>query len=96
MRISVPRRLSRGRSTYEARAHNVTTLQHRPSRVPLDRDADTITLIYELLDAHKDTAEIAQDLCDDPQWAAHLDYLRALQRSGREMLARMPDREARR
>jgi hypothetical protein len=54
------------------------------------RDTDTITLIYELLDAHQDTAEIAQDLCDDPEWAAHLEYLRALQRTGREMLARMP------
>jgi hypothetical protein len=54
------------------------------------RDTDTITLIYELLDAHQDTAEIAQALCDDPKWAAHLDYLRALQRTGREMLARMP------
>jgi hypothetical protein len=52
--------------------------------------ADTITLIYELLDAHRDTAEIAQDLSDDPEWAAHLEYLRALQRIGREMLARMP------
>ena len=72
MRIRVPRRLTRARST--ATPH----------------DADTITLIYELLDAHQDTAEIAQDLCDDPEWAAHLDYLRALQRVGREMLARMP------
>jgi hypothetical protein len=57
------------------------------------READTITLIYELLDAHQDTADIAEDLCDDPEWAAHLDYLRALQRTGREMLARMPARE---
>jgi len=88
MRIPVPRRLSHGRSSSGVRAHNVTTLRHAPSRVPLDGDADTITLIYELLDAHRDTAEIAQDLCDDPEWAAHLDYLRALQRTGRELLAR--------
>jgi hypothetical protein len=72
MRIRVPRRLNRARSTADS------------------READTITLIYELLDAHQDTADIAQDLCDDPEWAAHLDYLRALQRIGREMLARMP------
>jgi hypothetical protein len=57
---------------------------------PLVRDADAITLIYELLDAHQDTAEIAEHLCDEPVWAAHLDYLRALQRTGRELLARMP------
>jgi hypothetical protein len=62
----------------------------RARSTSLARDANTITLIYELLDAHQDTAEIAQDLCDDPEWAAHLDYLRALQRTGREMLARMP------
>jgi uncharacterized Zn finger protein len=63
------------------------------ARSPSDARADTITLIYELLDAHQDTADIAQDLCDDPEWAAHLDYLRALQRRVREMLARMPAHE---
>jgi hypothetical protein len=65
-------------------------LSQRARSTPKLRDTDTVTLIYELLDAHQDTAEIAQDLCDDPEWAAHLDYLRALQRTGREMLARMP------
>jgi hypothetical protein len=44
------------------------------------------TLSYELLDAHGDTIELATDLPAD-QWRAHLDYLRALQRSGRELLA---------
>jgi hypothetical protein len=29
----------------------------------------------------------------DPSWAAHLDYLRALQRKGREMLARAAPEE---
>jgi hypothetical protein len=59
-------------------------------------EAETITLIYELLDAHQDTAEMAERLCEDPMWGAHLDYLRALQRIGREMLARMPaDEDAR-
>ena len=45
-------------------------------------------LAYELLDAHADTAQLADGLPDDPSWAAHLDYLRALQRTGREILAR--------
>src|SRR3954467_5991330 len=45
-------------------------------------------LAYELLDAHTDPAQLADGLAYDPSWAAHLDYLRALQRKGREMLAR--------
>jgi hypothetical protein len=51
---------------------------------------DPTALIYELLDAHYDTAELAEGLEYDEAWAAHLDYLRALQRKGREALARMP------
>ena len=46
-------------------------------------------LVYELLDAHVDTIGLAQDSPDDLRWAAHLDYLRDLQRVGREALARM-------
>jgi hypothetical protein len=46
-------------------------------------------LVYELLDAHDDTAQMASDLESDPLWQAHLDYLRALQRKGRETLAHM-------
>jgi hypothetical protein len=44
-------------------------------------------LVYELLDAHDDTARIAtgQDL--DVRWQAHLSYLRDLQRVARELLA---------
>ena len=45
-------------------------------------------LVYELLDAHVDTMRMAHDLDDYPAWAAHLDYLRDLQRVGREALAR--------
>jgi hypothetical protein len=56
------------------------------------RDADAAAtlaaLAYELLDAHADTAQLADGLAYDLSWAAHLDYLRALQRKGREMLAR--------
>jgi hypothetical protein len=44
-------------------------------------------LVYELLDAHVDTMRMARDLDGDPAWAAHLDYLRDLQRVGREALA---------
>ncbi len=44
-------------------------------------------LVYELLDAHVDTIRMAHDLDGDPAWAAHLDYLRDLQRVAREALA---------
>jgi hypothetical protein len=45
-------------------------------------------LLYELLDAHIDTIKLADSLEHDRYWAAHLDYLRDLQRVGRETLAR--------
>jgi hypothetical protein len=48
-----------------------------------------ISLIYELLDAHDDTARLASDLQADPGWRSHLDYLRDLQRVGRELVARL-------
>jgi hypothetical protein len=44
-------------------------------------------LVYELLDAHCDTARLASGMDASGGWDAHLDYLRALQRKGREMLA---------
>ncbi len=47
-------------------------------------------LVYELLDAHADTIGLARGLDADPDWGAHLDYLRDLQRIGREALARVP------
>lgn len=43
--------------------------------------------VYELLDAHDDTARIAHEHDVEVMWEAHLDYLRALQRKGRELLA---------
>jgi hypothetical protein len=46
-----------------------------------------ITLIYELLDAHQDTVRLADADACAMEWQAHLDYLRALQRAGREVLA---------
>ncbi len=51
-------------------------------------------LLYELLDAHLDTMRLAGQLEDDPAWAAHLDYLRGLQRVAREALAHGPDGHA--
>jgi hypothetical protein len=50
--------------------------------------AGLAALTYELLDAHADTMQLADGLPYDQSWAAHLDYLRALQRTGRETLAR--------
>jgi hypothetical protein len=45
-------------------------------------------LVYELLDAHDDTVRLAQDRIGDPDWDAHVDYLRQLQRVGRETLGK--------
>jgi hypothetical protein len=54
------------------------------------------TLVYELLDAQADTAAIAAELAadGDVEWRAHLEYLRALQRVGREVLARAAAEQA--
>jgi len=51
--------------------------------------ANLTGLVYELLDAHGDTMSLAGDFAESPAWAAHLDYLRGLQRVGREVLARV-------
>jgi hypothetical protein len=45
-----------------------------------------VALSYELLDAHRDTIELAADL-PDGVWRAHVDYLRALRRTGHQLLA---------
>ena len=63
---------------------------HRPDAAA---GACLAELAYELLDAHTDTAQLVDGLPYDPSWAAHLDYLRALQRKGREMLARTAPEE---
>jgi hypothetical protein len=44
-------------------------------------------LVYELLDAHVDTICLGERLGDDLEWAAHLEYLRGLQRVSRELMA---------
>ncbi len=48
-------------------------------------------LVYELLDAHQDTTRLGAVVVPDARWNAHLDYLRDLQRVGREALARVED-----
>jgi hypothetical protein len=45
------------------------------------------SLVYELLDAHYDTARLAEDVAEDERWHVHLAYLRDLQRVAREVLA---------
>ncbi len=51
-----------------------------------------VELVYELLDAHHDSGQLLTQLAlgraaDPVQLQAHLEYLRALQRTGRELLA---------
>lgn len=46
-----------------------------------------VTLVYELLDAHADTASLALAPAGAEQWENHLEYLGRLQRCGREVLA---------
>lgn len=78
------------------RAHSVPQVVHPAhdviaggDRPPVSAAAASLAaLAYELLDAHTDTAQLADGLLYDPSWAAHLDYLRALQRTGRATLAR--------
>ena len=52
-------------------------------------------LVYELLDAHDETARLASELARDLRWQVHLDYLRDLQRVGREELACLGGRTTR-
>jgi len=63
----------------------------RETRSPVETSARLVELIYELMDAHDDTARLAQGLSSDVQWQAHLDYLQQLQRVGRELLAARAD-----
>jgi hypothetical protein len=64
-------------------------------RAPRGGAAALEALVYELLDAHADTSQLAEPLQCDREWAAHLDYLRALQRRGREALAHATPEEPR-
>lgn len=58
-----------------------------PSGSHTSNDGYLTALVYELLDAHGDTMRLADGLDAQPVWAAHLEYLRGLQRVGRETLA---------
>lgn len=46
-----------------------------------------VVLVYELLDAHWDTARLVEESAADQTWEAHLGYLRALQCRARQLLA---------
>jgi hypothetical protein len=59
----------------------------RETRSTVQIPAELAELVYELLDAHDDTARLAREFSCEVQWAAHLDYLQQLQRVGRQVLA---------
>jgi hypothetical protein len=65
----------------------------RPITEAVPSAQDLTLLVYELLDAHDDTARLAVELAPDlswevqVRWEVHLGYLRDLQRLGREALA---------
>ena len=48
-------------------------------------------LAYELLDAHCDTEVLVRGDPTEREWDAHLEYLRTLQRLGRQVLAEPMD-----
>jgi hypothetical protein len=75
------RTLTLGASTLSRRQGTCRCLWGPAARCPA-------ALVYELLDAHADTAELAAGLRGDPRWGARLEYLRELQRAGSETLAR--------
>ena len=54
----------------------------------VERSEQLARLVYELLDAHADTAQLVRGPSTDFSWRSHLRYLRDLQRTGREILAR--------
>jgi hypothetical protein len=61
---------------------------YRPGVSAPAGDGLLVQLAYELLDAHDDTARLAAE-GDALRWQIHLGYLRDLQRTGREILARV-------
>jgi hypothetical protein len=65
------------------------SLPPTPSPIPgADQAARLTSLVYELLDAHLDTEVLMSSPSTHLVWLAHLHYLRDLQRSSRETLAR--------
>jgi hypothetical protein len=67
--------------------HDRQLLETTGSVTALGLSEQLTRLVYELLDAHDDTARIAAALTWDDDWRVHLDDLRDLQRVGRELLA---------
>jgi len=58
------------------------------------RNGDLLDLVGELIDAHTDTVQlITGDEPTELAWLVHCDYLRALQRLGRETLAHHAQRK---
>lgn len=53
-----------------------------------ERSEQLVGLVYELLDALTDTDQLMREVSTALQWRSHLVYLRDLQRTGREILAR--------
>jgi hypothetical protein len=59
-----------------------------PIKEVVPRISQQLTLlVYELPDAHDDTARLAAEWASDVRWEAHVGDLRDLQRFGREALA---------
>jgi hypothetical protein len=71
------------------------SIARRAREALAERHGDELALVvYELLDAHDDTVRLGEGLESDLRWRAHVDYLRGLQRVGREALARGTARES--
>jgi hypothetical protein len=78
------------------RIRNARTVRQPAPAPPRDRTDDEaaavaalVALTYELLDAHADTRQLAEDVATPTEWDSHVAYLRDLQRVGRETLARV-------
>jgi kynureninase len=54
-----------------------------------ERSEQLARLIYELLDAHSDTERLTREHPTELQRRAHLNYLHALQRLGRQVLGQL-------
>lgn len=64
------------------------TYAHLPPLSPTHGGSERLArLVYELMDAHSDTERLVRGCATEHEWGTHLDYLRDLQRVGREVLA---------
>ncbi len=60
----------------------------RPTSEIPARPQVLVEIVDELCEAHLDTIELATNAAMTPEWHRHVDYLRALQRETRALLAR--------